>query len=134
MKKKLGSFVILCTWLLLPAIASAATNDSVGYGVATPGRFLATADAAVGLFSAILAGLSLARSKGHIGNGKGRRGAIVAMVLGLFVIVYAGVHMTIYTGDFGTGDGRAGAIIAIMMGLISFILAGITMSRSRRTG
>ncbi|MGF9965359.1 DUF6223 family protein [Bacillus rhizoplanae] len=135
MKMKLVSFVILCTLLLLPAIASAAAaNGNVGYGVITPGRLWATIDAVVGLISAILAGLSLARSAGRFGSGSGRRGAIVAAVIGLIVIVYAGLHLTIYTGDFGTGDGRAGAIIAIMMGLTGMVLAVLTLARSRRTG
>ncbi|BFH65386.1 DUF6223 family protein [Paenibacillus azoreducens] len=135
MKMKLVLSVILCAFLLVPTIASAEmTNGNVGYGVTTPGRLWATIDAAVGLISAILAGLSLARSAGRVGTGSGRRGAIVAGVAGLIVIAYAVLHLTIFTGDFGTGSGRAGAIIAIVMGLISMVLAGLTLARSRRTG
>ncbi|MDF2683276.1 MAG: hypothetical protein K0R47_4466 [Brevibacillus sp.] len=135
MKMKLVSFVILCAFLLVPTIASAeVTNGNVGYGVTTPGRLWATMDAAVGLISAILAGLSLARSAGRFGTGSGRRGAIVAAVVGLIVIAYAVLHLTIFTGDFGTGSGRAGAIIAIVMGLTGMVLAGLTLARSRRAG
>ena len=94
----------------------------------------ATMDAVVGLISAILAGLSLARSAGRFGIGSGRRGAIVAMVVGLIVIAYAGVHVTIFPGGPGTGDGRVGAIFAIVLGLTSMVLAGLTLARSRRTG
>lgn len=133
MKMKLGSFVILCMLVLVPTIASAeVTNPNVGYGLTTPGRLWATVDAVVGLMSAILAGLSLARSAGRFGTGSGRRGAIVAVVVGLIVIAYGTLHLTLYTGDFGTGDGRAGAIVAIVMGLTSMVLAGLTLARSRR--
>ncbi|UVI33463.1 DUF6223 family protein [Paenibacillus spongiae] len=135
MKMKLVSFVIVGTLLLVPTIASAAVTDGdVGYGVATPGRIWATIDAVLGLISAILAGLSLARSAGCFGTGSGRRGAIGAAVVGIIVIVYAVLHLTIFTGDFGTGSGRAGAIIAIVMGLISMVLGGLALTRSRRTG
>lgn len=133
MKMKLVSFVLLCGFLLVPTIASAeVTNGNVVYGL-TPGRLWATMDAVAGLISAVIGGLSLARSVRRIGNG-GRKGAIVAMVLGLIVIAYAGVHLTIFTGDFGTGAGRAGAIIAIVMGLTGMVLAGLTLARSRRAG
>ncbi|WP_066397778.1 DUF6223 family protein [Neobacillus mesonae] len=134
MKMKLVSSVILCTILLLPTIAFAeVSNGNIGYGF-TPGRLWATMDAVLGLISAILAGLSLARSAGRFGTGSGRRGAIVAMVVGLVVIAYAGVHVTIFPGGPGTGDGRIGAIFAIVFGLTSMVLAGLTLARSRRTG
>lgn len=134
MKKKMLSFLILCTLLFVPTIAFAeVTNGKTVYGF-TPGRLWASTDAAVGLISAILAGLSLARSAGRFGAGIGRRGAIVATVAGLIVIAYAILHLTIFTGDFGTGSGRAGAIIAIVMGLISMVLGGLAIARSRRTG
>ncbi|MCZ8515301.1 DUF6223 family protein [Paenibacillus filicis] len=134
MKMKLVSFVILCTFLLVPTIASAeVTNGNVGYGL-TPGRLWATMDAVVGLISAVIGGLSLARSAGRIGTGSGRRGAIVALVMALIVIAYAGVHVTIFPGGPGTGDGRVGAIFAIVLGLIGMVLAGLTLARSRRAG
>lgn len=135
MKMKLVSIAILCTLLLVPAIASAEVTDgNAGYGVFTPGRLWATIDAVVGLISGILAGLSWARSTGRFGTGSGRRGAIMAAVVGLIVIAYALVHLTLFTGDFGTGDGRAGAIIAIVMGLTGMVLSGLTLARSRRVG
>lgn len=136
MKMKLVSFIILCTFLFVPTIVSAeVTNGNVVYGL-TAGRLWATMDAVAGLISAVIGGLSLARSNGRIGTGSGRRGAIAAAVLGLIVIAYALLHLTLFTGDFGTGSGRAGAIIAIVMGLISMVLAGLTLarSRSRRAG
>ncbi|MCC3371977.1 DUF6223 family protein [Cohnella sp. REN36] len=134
MKMKLVLFVLICSFLLVPAIASAeATNGNVGYGL-TPGRLWATTDAGLGLISAILAGLSLARSAGRFGGGGGRRGASAAMVVGLIVIAYAGVHVTLFPGGPGTGDGRVGAIFAIVLGLLSIILAGVTLIRSRRAG
>ncbi|NOU87030.1 hypothetical protein GC102_14750 [Paenibacillus sp. LMG 31460] len=134
MKMKLVSFVILCAFLLVPTIASAeVTNGNVGYGL-TPGRLWATMDAVVGLISAVIGGLSLARSAGRFGTGSGRRGAIVAAVVGLIVIVYAGVHLANYPGGLGTGDGRAGAIMAIVLGMTGMILAGLTLARSRRAG
>lgn len=134
MKMKLVSFAILCALLLVPTIASAeAAGDNVVYG-ATPGRIWATLDAGAGLISAILAGLSLARSAGRFGSGSGRRGAIVAAVAGLIVIAYAVLHLNIFPGALGTGAGRAGAIIAIVLGLIGTVLAGLTLARSRRNG
>ncbi|USG68167.1 DUF6223 family protein [Brevibacillus ruminantium] len=132
MKMKLVSFVILCTFLLVPTIASAdGTNSNIVYGFTT-GRLWATMDAVVGLFSAVIGGLSLARSAGRFGTGSGRRGAIVSAVMALIVIVYAGLHLANFTGDFGTGSGRAGAIVAIVMGLIGMVLAGLTLVRYRR--
>ncbi|WP_079911021.1 DUF6223 family protein [Paenibacillus sp. 32352] len=133
MKMKLCSIVMLCCFLLVPTIASAeATNGNVVYGFTT-GRLWAAMDALVGLISAIIGGLSLARSAGRIGNGSGRRGAIVAIVMAVVVIVYAGLHLTNFTGDFGTGSGKAGAIVAIVMGLTGVVLAGLTLARTRRT-
>lgn len=134
MKWKLVSFVLVCSFLLVPAIASAeAANGNVGYEL-TPGRLWAATDAGLGLIGAILAGLSLARSAGRFGAGSGRRGASAAMVVGLIVVAYGGVHVILFPGGPGTGDGRVGAIFAIVLGLLSLILAGITLIRSRRAG
>ncbi|MED1791507.1 DUF6223 family protein [Brevibacillus nitrificans] len=132
MKMRLASFAVLCAFLLVPTIASAeVTNVDVVSGLTT-GRLWATMDAVVGLISAVIGGVSLARSAGRFGTGSGRRGAIVAAVMALIVIVYAGLHLANFTGGFGTGSGRAGAIVAIMMGLIGMVLAGLTLARSRR--
>lgn len=132
MNMKLVSFVLLCAFLLVPALASAEMNNgNIGYEL-TPGRLWATMDSVVGLISAILAGMSLARSAGRFSTGSGRRGAIVSMVVGLIVIAYAGVHVTIFPGGPGTGDGRVGAIFAIVFGLTSMVLAGLTLRRSRQ--
>jgi hypothetical protein len=128
MNIKIFSFAILSALLLVPTIAFAA-DDNVVYGF-TSGRLFSTIDAAVGLISAVIGGMSLKRSIRRIGN-NGQNGAMIAGVVGLIVIAYAVIHLSIFTGNFGTGGGRAGAIIAIVMGLISMILAGITLARSR---
>ena len=71
MKLKLVAFVMLCAFLLAPTIASAeVTNGNVGYGLTT-GRLWATMDAVVGLISAVIGSLSLARSVGRFGSGSG---------------------------------------------------------------
>lgn len=131
----LVSFGALCTLLLLaaPAVAQE-TGGQVGYGVTTPRRLWAAMAAAVGLISAILAGVSLLRSAGRFGTGTGRREAIVAAVVGLIVIAYAVLHLTMFPGGFGTGGGRAGAIVAMVLGLTGMVLSGVTLIRSRRGG
>ncbi|AFH63329.1 DUF6223 family protein [Paenibacillus caseinilyticus] len=132
MKMKLASFVILGTLLLMPTIASAEmTGGNVGIGL-TPGRLEAIVAAVVGLISAVLGGLSLARSAGRFGSGSGRAGAIAAAVVGLIGIVLAGLHLANTPGGFGTGNGRAGAIVAIVVGLAGMVLAGLTLARSRK--
>lgn len=134
MKMKLVSFVLFCSFLLVPTFASAeAANGTVGYEF-TPGRLWAAMDAVLGLIGVILAGLSLARYAGRFGTGRGRRGAAAAMVVGLIVTAYAVAHVTIFPGGPGTGDGRVGAVFAIVLGLASMFLAGITLARSRRSG
>lgn len=134
MKMKLASFVILCTLLLVPTIASAEMTDgNIGYGL-TPGRLKTIVAAAVGLIGIVIGGLSLARSAGRFGSGSGRAGAIAAAVAGLTGIVLAGLHLANSTGGFGTGNGRAGAIVAIVIGLTGMVLAGLTLVRSRLVG
>ncbi|MBB6670102.1 DUF6223 family protein [Cohnella nanjingensis] len=130
MKMMLVSFVILCTLLLVPAIASAeVTNGNIEYGYITPMRLRAIVAAVVGLISVVIGGLSLTRSRR---TGNGRAGAIVAAVVGLIGIILAVLHLANSTGGFGTGNGRAGAIVAAVIGLIGIILAGLTLARSRR--
>ena len=134
MRMKLIPFVMLCTTLLVPAVAFAeVTNGNVGFGL-TPGRLGAIVAVVVGLTSMVIGGLSLARSAGRFGAGNGRTGAIVAAVVGLIGIVLAGLHLANSTGGFGTGGGRAGAIVAIVVGLTGMVLAGLTLARSRRAG
>jgi Family of unknown function (DUF6223) len=131
---KLVSFVIVCTILSVPTIASAeVTNGNIGVGL-TPGRSGAIVAAGVGLISVVIGGLSLARSVGRFGSGNWRIGAIVAAMVGLIGIVLAGLHLANSTGGFGTGSGRAGAIVAIVLGLTGMAVAGLTLARSRRTG
>ncbi|WP_284645220.1 DUF6223 family protein [Paenibacillus silviterrae] len=138
MKMKLVSFVILCTVLLVPTIASAeVTNGNIGYGIGyglTPWRLRALVAVVLGLIGVVVGGLSLARSGGRFGNGNGRAGALVAMVAGLGGIVIAGLHLANSTGGWGTGNGRAGAVFAIVIGLTGMVLARLTLARSRRAG
>ncbi|MBD0378688.1 DUF6223 family protein [Paenibacillus sedimenti] len=93
MKMKLVSFVILCTLLLMPTIASAeVTNGNIGYGL-TPGRLRTIVAAVVGLIGIVLAGLHLVNTTGGFGTGNGRAGAIVAIVVGLIGLVLAGLSL-----------------------------------------
>ena len=57
-------------------------SPAVGVYTFTPERIAASVAAVVGLISAVIGGLALARSAGRIGAGHARRGAIVALVLG----------------------------------------------------
>jgi len=99
----------------------------------TPERIAASTAAVVGLIGAIIGGLALARSAGRIGNGNGRRGAILALVLGPIGLVIGGLVVATADGGVGTGNGLAGAVVAMMVGLIGMALGGLALVRSRRT-
>jgi hypothetical protein len=99
----------------------------------TPKRILASAAAVVGLSSAVVGGLAVARSAGRIGSGNGRRGAIVALVLGPIGLVIGGLVVATADGGLGTGNGIAGGIVAMMVGLVGMALGGLALVRSRRT-
>jgi hypothetical protein len=61
----------------LAAPAAAQVSDqpaAVSAYTLTPERIAASAAAVVALIGAVIGGLALARSAGHIGSGKGRRG------------------------------------------------------------
>ena len=98
-------------------------------GAITAGRARSLVAGVVSLISLIVGGLALARSA----SGKGRTGAIVALVLGLLGMVLSVVHLGTSTGGFGTGSGRAGAIVALVLGLIGMSLGGLALGRSRRS-
>jgi hypothetical protein len=137
-------------WFLRRAIGLAATAVVGGIGLAasvaadasaqpvtvytmTPERMAASTAAVVGLIGAIIGGLALARSTGRIGNGNGRRGAIVALVLGPIGLVIGGLVVATADGGLGTGYGIAGGVVAMTVGLIGIALGGLALARSRRT-
>jgi hypothetical protein len=93
----------------------------------TPERIAASTAALVALIGAVIGGLALARSAGRIGNGNGRRGAIVALVLGPIGVVIGGVVVATADGRVGTGNGLAGGVIGMALGWLA-------LARSRRAG
>jgi len=140
-------------WVLRRAIALAATAVVAGFGLAapaaahaaaepaaapvytmTPERIAASTAVFVGLIGAIIGGLAVARSARRIGNGNGRRGAIVALVLGPIGLVIGGLVVATADGGVGTGNGLAGGVVAMMLGLIGMALGGLALARSRRAG
>ena len=56
----------------------------------TPERIAASGAAVVGLIGAVIGGVALARSAGHVGAGNGRRGAIGALVMGPIALISEG--------------------------------------------
>jgi hypothetical protein len=120
----------------LASMAAAAVSDqspAVSASALTPKRMLASAAALVGLSSAIIGGLAVARSAGRVGTGNVRRGAIVALVLGPIGLIVGGLVVATADGGLGTGNGIAGGIVAIIVGLIGVALGGLALARSRRT-
>ncbi|MCI0534784.1 MAG: DUF6223 family protein [Verrucomicrobiales bacterium] len=98
----------------------------------TPRRLWATAVALLGLGSVIIGGLALRRSSDPIGIGRGRRGAITALVAGLIAAVNGALNLAVATGGLGSGNGVAGGAAALVLGLIATILGGLVLARSRR--
>lgn len=127
MKKKYVSFVILCTFLLVPTIAFA-EGTGVVYGI-TPNRLLTIAAALIGLSSVVIAGIALSRPTSRFAVGQW---PVLSIVLALFCVLLSIFHLAVTPTGFGAGNGRAGAIIAIVLGLIGLILAGIAWFRSLR--
>lgn len=99
----------------------------------SPGRIAAIVAGVVGLISAAIGGLALARSVGRIGLGNGRRGAFVALVLGPIGVVIGGLVVATADGGLGTGNGLGGGIVAVIVGLIGMALGGLALNRSRHT-
>ena len=98
----------------------------------TPERMTASMAVAVGLVGAIIGGLALARAAGRIGDGSGRRGAIVALVMGPIGLVVGGLVVATADGGLGTGNGIAGGVVAMAVGLIGIALGWLALGRSRR--
>lgn len=127
MKIKLAAFVIFCTFLLVPTVASA---EQV-YGF-TPSRIKILVTVAMGLVSLGLAWLSLARASDRFGKGKWWRIAtLVAIVLALISFFIAGPHFVYTIGDIGSGNGRGGAAFAVILSVIAIVLSGMAWFASR---
>jgi hypothetical protein len=121
--------------LTIPAAAQVSDQSAaVSVYTLTPERLAASVAAVVALIGAIIGGLALARSAGHIGSANGRRGAIVGLVLAPIGLVIGGVVVATADGGLGTGNGLGGGVVAMVVGLIGMALGGTALARSRRTG
>jgi len=120
--------------LVTPAAAQVSGQSATvnAYSV-TPKRMVASLASLLGLSSAVIGGLALARSTRGIGRGNGRRGALVALVLGPIGLVVGALVVVTANGGLGTGNGLAGGIVAMMVGLVGMGLGGLALARSRRT-
>jgi uncharacterized membrane protein len=99
----------------------------------TSGRLMGALAALVALAGVVVGGLALARSTGRIGNGNGKRRAIVALVAGLTGMVIGGLVVAAAEGGPGTGHGIVGGFAALVIGLIATVLGWLALVRSRRT-
>jgi hypothetical protein len=99
----------------------------------TTGRLVGSVAALVALAGVLIGGLALARSAGRIGNGNGKRGAIVALIAGLTGMVIGGVVVAAAEGGPGTGYGIVGGFAALVIGLIATVLGWLALARTRRT-
>ncbi|MEO3929117.1 DUF6223 family protein [Micromonosporaceae bacterium B7E4] len=111
----------------------AQSGDVTVYGW-TADRGWATAAALLALTSVVIGGLALARSAGRIGNGNGKRGAILALTAGLIAVVNGALVVVTADGGLGTGNGIAGGYLALVLGTIAVVLGGLALARSSRTG
>jgi hypothetical protein len=122
-------------WVGLAASALAQASDQappVGPATLTPDRLVATAGAVAALIGAVIGGLAFSRSRRGIGPGKGRRGAVVALVMGPIGLVVGVLIVVTADGGLGTGNGIAGGYLAIVVGLIGMALGGLAVARSGR--
>ncbi|MFI9155468.1 DUF6223 family protein [Streptomyces sp. NPDC053367] len=99
----------------------------------TAGRLVGTGAALVALAGVVIGALALARSTRRIGDGRGKRGAGVALVAGLFSVVIGVVNLAVADGGPGTGNGVIGGALALALGLIAAVLGRLALVRSRRT-
>jgi hypothetical protein len=128
-----GVALVGAVFIAAPAVAQVSDQPpAVSPYTFTPKRIAASGGAVVGLIGAVIGGLALARAAGRIGTGKGRRGAIVALVLGPIGLVIGGLVVTTADGGLGTGNGLAGGVVAMIVGLIGMGLGGLALARSRR--
>ncbi|MFC0032627.1 DUF6223 family protein [Micromonospora chaiyaphumensis] len=113
--------------------AAARASAAVDPYTLTTGRLVGTAAALVALAGVVVGVLALARSAGRVGNGAGRRGALVALVAGLAGMVTGGLVVAAAEGGPGTGYGIVGGFAALAIGLIAAVLGWLALARSRRT-
>jgi hypothetical protein len=97
----------------------------------TPRRLWATTVAVLALVGVVIGGLALRRSGGHMGPGRARMGAIVALLAGLIAVVNGGLNLALATGGLGSGNGVVGGAAALVLGLIGMALGGLALARSR---
>ncbi|MCX6050212.1 MAG: DUF6223 family protein [Chloroflexi bacterium] len=95
----------------------------------TSQRLWATTSALLALGGVVIGGLALARAAGRIGPGKGRNGAIVALVAGPIAAITGGLLLAIADGGPGTGNGVVGAAAAVVLGLIAIAEGGLVDHR-----
>ncbi|GAA3774870.1 hypothetical protein GCM10022225_73390 [Plantactinospora mayteni] len=120
--------------LATPSAAHAsAQSAAVDAYTMTAGRLVGSVAALVALAGVVVGGLALARSAGRIGNGTGKRGAIVALAAGLTGMVGGGLVVAAAEGGPGTGYGIVGGFVALVIGLIATVLGWLALARSRRT-
>ncbi|MGW3470911.1 DUF6223 family protein [Saccharopolyspora sp. NPDC000995] len=121
----LGSFA-----LATPAAAHALAQppDPIVYGW-TADRVWATSAALLAGVAVVIGGLARARSAGRMGNGTGKRGAIVALVAGLIAVVSGGLVVVTADGGPGTGNGIVGGYLALVLGLVAMVLGGLARGK-----
>lgn len=98
----------------------------------TTDRLWASLAAGLGLVGAVIGGMAISRSARGIGPGKGRNGAVVALVAGLIAALVGALVLATADGGPGTGNGVVGAAMAVLLGLIALVEGGLVVARSRR--
>ena len=100
------------------------------YGL-TARRIWATTVVALALIGVVIGGMALARPASRFG--KGRLGAIVALLAGLIAVVNGWLVLAIANGGPGSGNGVVGGAGALVLGLIAMALGGLALGRPRRS-
>jgi len=116
--------------VLVAANLSEPTTTTV-YGL-TPRRLWATTAAVLALVGVVTGVLALRRSV-DISSGKGRMGAIVALMAGVIAAVNGGLNLATAKGGPGSGNGVVGGAAALVLGLIAMVLGGLALTRSRHS-
>ena len=126
--------VLVCVFgLAVPAAAQASAQPpAVSPYTLTPERIAASTAALVGLISAVIGGVALARSAGRVGAGNGRRAAMAALAMGPIALIIGGLVVATADGGLGTGNGLAGGIVAMVVGLLGSALGWRARAALRR--